>query len=66
MPKRIRRTVGLSIILLGCAAPGCGTEEEKPLGQPVTITPAMEKMKGEMMKNLKNKPVVTKNAESKR
>ena len=52
MPNHRRRVAGISGVILGCAFLGCGAEEPKPTtGAAVEITPEMEKMKQEMMKN---------------
>jgi hypothetical protein len=55
--KTIRHVfaTGAVAMVLGCALIGCGEKEPEPVGTPVEITPAMEDMKQEMMKNFQNK-----------
>lgn len=54
MPYR-RLATGLVGAILACVLLGCDSEESKPVGEPVEITPGMERMKEEMLKNYKAK-----------
>jgi hypothetical protein len=58
MQSHVRRAVGLVAVVLGTASAfvGCGSEEPKPVGAPVELTPGMEQMKKEMMDSMRKTP----------